>query len=372
MIGSPINSPGGVKTYDELTDTPSSKVGQAGKYVKVGVGEIDLEYDNPAGSGDVVGPAASTENKVPQWDAANKTLKDGLTLNTTVATPGVDTEIVTGKAVRDAINALGNKTIKATFFATIASGTTSGTITKPAGGNATLIMDEWGTDTDALLSTIANGKPTFTSPVTAGGATVTTTFNTAGEFTFSDTPHPAADHALIFVYTCKLSDFISSESLFETELVSTVASHAASHITGGADVIANAVAGGAAGLMAGADKTKLDGIEAGAKANAYGDAVAKTIASGVVDASDGSKILNLSGEGGAADDLTEIQAAAAGDIVILFNPNAASYSITVKNGTYLKLQADFVLNSVDDSIMLICTNTGANDTFRELSRSNNG
>lgn len=40
--------------------------------------------------------------------------------------------------------------------------------------------------------------------------------------------------------------------------------HAASHVTGGADVIANAVAGGAAGLMSGADKTKLDGIEAGA------------------------------------------------------------------------------------------------------------
>jgi hypothetical protein len=40
--------------------------------------------------------------------------------------------------------------------------------------------------------------------------------------------------------------------------------HAASHITGGGDTIASAVAGGAAGLMTGADKTRLDGIETGA------------------------------------------------------------------------------------------------------------
>lgn len=36
------------------------------------------------------------------------------------------------------------------------------------------------------------------------------------------------------------------------------AAHAASHITGGGDVIANAVPGGNAGLMSGADKAKLD------------------------------------------------------------------------------------------------------------------
>jgi hypothetical protein len=44
----------------------------------------------------------------------------------------------------------------------------------------------------------------------------------------------------------------------------TPTAHAASHITGGGDTIASAVAGGAAGLMTGADKTRLDGIESGA------------------------------------------------------------------------------------------------------------
>lgn len=45
------------------------------------------------------------------------------------------------------------------------------------------------------------------------------------------------------------------------------AAHASTHITGGTDVIPNAVAGGASGLMSGADKQKLDGIQAGAEVN---------------------------------------------------------------------------------------------------------
>lgn len=39
--------------------------------------------------------------------------------------------------------------------------------------------------------------------------------------------------------------------------------HAASHVTGGGDVIANAVPSGSAGLMTGADKAKLDGMVSG-------------------------------------------------------------------------------------------------------------
>jgi hypothetical protein len=40
----------------------------------------------------------------------------------------------------------------------------------------------------------------------------------------------------------------------------TPTSHASTHVTGGSDVIASVVAGGNAGLMTGADKTKLDGV----------------------------------------------------------------------------------------------------------------
>jgi len=45
----------------------------------------------------------------------------------------------------------------------------------------------------------------------------------------------------------------------------TPTAHAGSHITGGSDIVANAIAAGNAGLMSGADKTKLDGIAAGAQ-----------------------------------------------------------------------------------------------------------
>lgn len=42
------------------------------------------------------------------------------------------------------------------------------------------------------------------------------------------------------------------------------AAHASSHVTGGTDVIANAVASGNSGLMSGADKAKLDGLPSSA------------------------------------------------------------------------------------------------------------
>ena len=38
------------------------------------------------GSGDVTGPASTTENKIPQWDSTTKKLKDGLTIGTTSGT----------------------------------------------------------------------------------------------------------------------------------------------------------------------------------------------------------------------------------------------------------------------------------------------
>jgi hypothetical protein len=47
--------------------------------------------------------------------------------------------------------------------------------------------------------------------------------------------------------------------------------HAGTHVTGGGDTIANAVSAGNAGLMSGADKTKLDGIASGAEVNVNAD-----------------------------------------------------------------------------------------------------
>ena len=60
--------------------------------------------------------------------------------------------------------------------------------------------------------------------------------------------------------------------------------HAAEHVTGGGDVVANAIAAGSAGLMTGADKTKLDGIEALADVTDFTNVqAALAAASGAVD-----------------------------------------------------------------------------------------
>ncbi|MFA5185357.1 MAG: hypothetical protein WC551_02630 [Patescibacteria group bacterium] len=89
---------GGVKGL-----VPAPTTGDATKYLKG-----DGTWASPAGTGDVVGPATNTDAKVPQWNGANsKTLKDGLTLVTTVGSPGADTSIPTEKAVRSAIGAAG-------------------------------------------------------------------------------------------------------------------------------------------------------------------------------------------------------------------------------------------------------------------------
>ena len=102
--------------------------------------------------------------------------------------------------------------------------------------------------------------------------------------------------------------------------------------------------------------------------------VSKTITSGVVDASDGIKRIDLSGEGGAADTLTEVQATAVGDLITFINSNAESYPITIANGPYLKLASgiDFTLDSIYDSITLRVHSMGANDICAEYNRSNNG
>jgi hypothetical protein len=120
-----------------------------------------------------------------------------------------------------------------------------------------------------------------------------------------------------------------------------------------------------------ADGDIVDGGSPTGTPGSFGSPSNKTIALGIVDLSAGENFAHLAGEGAAADDLTEIQASAAGDIVVLQRQSVA-YTITVKDGTYLLLQADFALDDDGDSIMLICTSVGTNDTFAELGRANNG
>lgn len=64
--------------FTDLTDAFASYTGLGGKYVKVKADESGLETDIPAGGGDVIGPATSTDGHMAVWDGTDsKTLKDG-------------------------------------------------------------------------------------------------------------------------------------------------------------------------------------------------------------------------------------------------------------------------------------------------------
>lgn len=68
-----------------------------------------LEELDEAIGGSVVGPDANTDGSIPQWDGADsKTLKDGLSVVTSVGSPGADTSIPTEKAVRSALSGFGD------------------------------------------------------------------------------------------------------------------------------------------------------------------------------------------------------------------------------------------------------------------------
>ena len=51
----------------------------------------------------------------------------------------------------------------------------------------------------------------------------------------------------------------------------TPTTHATAHVTGGSDIIADAIASGNSGLLSGSDKAKLDGIASGAEVNVQSD-----------------------------------------------------------------------------------------------------
>ena len=57
-----------------------------------------------SGKGDVKGPSTTTEDKIPQWDSTAKTLKDGLSVVDSIGEAGSNGNVPTEKAVRDAIN----------------------------------------------------------------------------------------------------------------------------------------------------------------------------------------------------------------------------------------------------------------------------
>ena len=70
---------------------------QSGVEKKITLTQLQTEM------GSTIAPGSTTEDNVPQWDSAQKTLKDGLTTETAIRADGsaLDTSIATEKAIRD-------------------------------------------------------------------------------------------------------------------------------------------------------------------------------------------------------------------------------------------------------------------------------
>jgi len=66
-------------TFLDLSDTPSTYLGQAGKVASVNVAEDGLDFTAGGGGGDVAGPASSTDNAVARFDGVTgKIIQNGV------------------------------------------------------------------------------------------------------------------------------------------------------------------------------------------------------------------------------------------------------------------------------------------------------
>lgn len=113
-----------------------------------------------------------------------------------------------GSWVNAGSSALGGKYVRTTRFFTVSSGT-SGAVALPPG--ATVVLDDFGGTTDALVSTLSGGKPTLNSPLTALGAPVATSFDSSGNYTLTGVP---ASYPVAIIYRVEqtLVDFDSTSA----------------------------------------------------------------------------------------------------------------------------------------------------------------
>lgn len=79
----------------------------------------------------------------------------------------------------------GGAYVRSTRFTEISSGT-SGTITLPAA--STVVLDDFGGTTDAIITGMEGGKPTYEAVLDGSGNVVATTFDSSGTYVLSSTP----------------------------------------------------------------------------------------------------------------------------------------------------------------------------------------
>ncbi len=86
----------GISTFKALSDTPTSYSGQSGKVVTVNSGEDAVEFTS-AGSGDVAGPASSTDENIVVFNSTTgKIIKDfGTNISAVTANTAKNTNVST-------------------------------------------------------------------------------------------------------------------------------------------------------------------------------------------------------------------------------------------------------------------------------------
>ena len=109
--------------------------------------------------------------------------------------------------ITDTLVGLGDRDVRVTRFATISSGT-NGRITIPY--EQTVILDDFGGTVDAIVTTVANGRPTYNSAQNVQGEVVATTFDARGYYTFTSTPssYPVA---IVYRVRQKVSTYVDSD-----------------------------------------------------------------------------------------------------------------------------------------------------------------
>jgi hypothetical protein len=92
--------------YIELTVTPIQQVGSLTGAVSLGVAPVGNMGAAGLGTGDLVGPASSTDGHIPQFDGTTgKLLKDGLTFSTSTSLGTSNTTVSSQLAVKTYIDA---------------------------------------------------------------------------------------------------------------------------------------------------------------------------------------------------------------------------------------------------------------------------
>jgi hypothetical protein len=104
----------------------------------------------------------------------------------------------------------------------------------------------------------------------------------------------------------------------------------------------------------------------------WGAIEGKTVSGGEI-TTGGDAFMAITEEGDAADAVTQIDGAAVGDVLVLKGVAALNNTITfTDDDSDLDLQADFLMDNENDTLVLICIGTGTPDTFIEVSRASNG